>query len=224
MTPRHRGGDHGGGRDRTGALSGGAGGRRHRRDEPRLARLVQHLRRPLRVGVRGRTGAGCATVSRALRRRGATVLAGPTPSTSRSTCWPRQSNPRTPPRFTGPDQPGWWSSTRPTCAASAEQDRWRGLRRTVGPCRRSAASRSCPWRRCWPLPTSTTTWSARWGCSPTSRPTSAPPTASPRVCTRCPWPSASDCWPNSTCSASPTPCWRCAAARTGQRSTRPCID
>ena len=45
-------------------------------DEPRLARLVRHLRRPLRVGVRGRTGAGCATVSRALRRRGATVLAG----------------------------------------------------------------------------------------------------------------------------------------------------
>ena len=45
-------------------------------DEPRLARLVQHLRRPLCVGVRGRTGAGCATVSRALRRRGATVLAG----------------------------------------------------------------------------------------------------------------------------------------------------
>ncbi|MCB0942136.1 MAG: hypothetical protein KDB72_18085 [Mycobacterium sp.] len=44
-------------------------------EQPRLARLVQHLRRPLRVRVRGRTGAGCASVSRALRRRGTTVLA-----------------------------------------------------------------------------------------------------------------------------------------------------
>ncbi len=43
-------------------------------DEPRLARLAEELGRPLRVGVRGRRGAGCATVTRALRRRGVGVV------------------------------------------------------------------------------------------------------------------------------------------------------
>lgn len=44
-------------------------------DDPRLGHLVGELRSPLRVGVLGRAGTGCSTVTRALRRCGVTVVA-----------------------------------------------------------------------------------------------------------------------------------------------------